>query len=261
MSLRTSSRRLLPLVVLATAFAARSTWAAPGPVLFGPATYERTSGPPDQFTDTFDVPVALNAMVWIQNGDGDGNRTSSAEVDINGAPVTVPSDFTKNLDLIAKAVALPKGTANLAVTMSGEEGSSITIVIMVQGNRPDIAVGRLLLPYASANGLTISLKNGARHARRVHILFYDDAGTVVGASDRIDLPGHGSLSKSVADLLAQGAFTAGSIEVIWAGPGVGRVFGQATVKDDLTGVQSVVEMQHAGYKRIDPLDPALKFTH
>ena len=254
------SRWIAPIVVLGIALVAAPARAAVGPLLFGPETYERTAGPPNQYDDAFDVPVGLNAVVWIQNGDGDGNRTSSAVVAINGNTVAGPSDFNKHVDLVAKVVALPKGPATLHVEMRSDPGAVLTITIMVQGNRPDIALGRLVVPHASGTGLTLALKNGSRHVRRVKILFYDDAGNVVASSNRFEIPPHGSVSKSAAEFIAEGGFVSGSIEVAWAGFGVGRVFGQATIHDDLTGVDAITEMQQAGYKRIDPTDLSLKFA-
>jgi hypothetical protein len=118
-----------------------------------------------------------------------------------------------------------------------------------------------VVPYASATGLTLALKNGARHPREVKVLFYDDGGSVVAHSARFEIPPHGSQSKAVADYIAEGAFTAGSVEIVWVGFGPGRVFGQATVHDDLTGVDSITPMHDAGYRRIDPLDMSLKVVH
>ena len=254
--------RKLALVALVVSVCALGTaHAGIGPLLFGPETYERTAGPPNEYTAQFDVPAGLNAMVWIQNGDGDGNRTSSARVAINDVQVAGPSDFNKQVDLVAKPVSLAKGPATLDVQMNGEPGSAITIIIMVQGNRPDLTVGRLVVPYASATGLTLALKNGTRHPRHVKVLFYDDGGNVVASSDRFEIPPHGSQSKALADYIAQGGFTGGSVEVVWVGFGPGRVFGQATVHDDLTGVDSITPMLDAGYKRIDPLDMSLKVAH
>ena len=245
----------LPLVL-----AAANLPSAAAPLLFGPQTYERTGGTPDQYADSFDSPIAVGAIVWIQNGDGDGgDRTTSATVRVNGVQIAGPSDFNRPLDLVTKGVVLPKGTSSLNVEMDGESGSSITITVMVAGNRPDIAVGRLVLPYADGSGTTLALHNAARRARHARVVFFDDAGTLVASSDRIDIPAHGSVSKAVSDFITSGSFTSGSIEVRWAGVGAERVFGQATVKDALTGVESIVELQHAGYKRIDPFDPTLKF--
>lgn len=258
--LRRSSPWIVPLVCVVALLAAAPVFAATGPVLFGPRCYERTDGPPNQYSDSFDVPLPVSAVLWIQNGDGDGNRTSSAQIAVNGTTVAGPSDFTKPLDLVVKVVPLPRGTATLDVLMNGEPGSVITVTVMVQGNHPDIALGRLLVPYASGTGLTLALKNGSRHRREVKVLFYDDGGHVVASSARFELPAHGSLSKTAADWIAEGGFTSGSIEVVWVGPGLGRVFGQATVHDELTAVDSIIEAQHAGYKRLDPLDLTLRYT-
>jgi hypothetical protein len=254
-------RKLAVIAMMVSVGAVGSAFAAPAPLLFGPKSYERTAGPPDSYTDGFDVPVGLTAMVWIQNGDGDGNRTTSAVVAINGHTVAGPADFNKQIDLIAKAVPLPKGPATLDVQMNGEPGSVISIVIMIQGNRPDITVGRLVVPYASATGLTLALKNGTRHPRGVKILFYDGDGNVVGASGRFSIPAHGSVSRAAVDFISEGGFSSGSVEVVWVGYGPGRIFGQATVHDDLTGVDSITPMDEAGYKRIDPLDMSLKVIH
>src|SRR5262245_37837067 len=96
-------RKLALVALLAFVCALGAHAAPPGRLLFGAETYERTAGPPNEYTGNFDVPVGLNAMVWIQNGDGDGNRTSSARVAINGNQVAGPSDFNKQVDLVAKA--------------------------------------------------------------------------------------------------------------------------------------------------------------
>jgi hypothetical protein len=149
--------------------------ASAAPLLFGPQSFERTAGPPNEYSEGFDVPAELNAIVWIQNGDGDGNRASSARVTINDRAVAGPSDFNKQIDLVAKAVALPRGPATLDVQMNGEPGSVITITIMVQGNRPDFTIGRLVVPYASSTGLTLALKNGARHTARMDVIYGNPA--------------------------------------------------------------------------------------
>lgn len=249
--------RLLTLAILLLAAAPALAMGEP---LFGPKTYERIGAAPDQYEDTFDVPAAMNVVVWIQNGDGEGgSRTSSARVEINGQKVAGPSDFNKQVDLVAKVVALPKGTATLDVEMASTPGSVITIIVMPQGTRPDFTVGRLVLPYASSTGTTLSLKNGSKESREVKVMFFAEDGTPVAESDRFEIPAHGSLSRNLTDLITQGAFTNGSVEIFYVGAGFGRLFGQATVHDAITGVDSMVEVQHAGTKRIDPLDPNLKF--
>jgi|SoiMethySBSTD1v2_1073268.scaffolds.fasta_scaffold08231_8 hypothetical protein len=225
--------------------------AAAADPLYGPQSFD-TAGPAVPNHDTFDVSAATTALVWIQNGDGEGGaRATGGQVVIAGQQVASGADFTRPGDLFAKAVALPKGTVPVDVVVEGGEGVMITLVVMPLGQRPEIAVGRLILPHATSSGLTIALKNGAKHVRRVKVVFYDDDGDVVAWSHRFEIPPHGSLSAPFGSLINEGSFSSGSIEVLWAGRGGGRLFGQATVHDDLTGVDSVVEMQHAGYKRVD----------
>jgi hypothetical protein len=55
-------------------------------VLFGPTTYTRTAGPPNQFTATFPVPAGATApyTLHLVNGHADGTkRISSATVTLN----------------------------------------------------------------------------------------------------------------------------------------------------------------------------------
>jgi hypothetical protein len=219
--------------------------------LYGPRSFE-TAGPAVPHHDTFDVSAATTALVWIQSGDGEGNsRPTGGQVVVAGQLVAGAADFARPGDLFAKAVALPKGEISVDVVVEGGQDAMITIVVMPQNERPDVSVGRLLLPHADASGLTIALKNGARRARQVKVLFYDDAGEVVAWSHRFEIPGHGSIDGAFGSFIHEGSFTSGSIEVLWSGRGAGRLFGQATVHDDLSGVDSIVEMQQAGHKRID----------
>ena len=119
---------------------------------------------------------------------------------------------------------------------------------------PFLTAGRLILPYAAASpNLQIELKNGSHDGgRAVRVHFYDSQGALVGASGRLLLDRKASLSAAVGDLLAGGAFTEGSIEVFYAGPGRGRVFGQVATTNAPTGIASIVPFQHAGARVRDP---------
>ena len=219
--------------------------------LYGPVSFE-TEGPAVPHHDTFNVAAATGAVVWIQNGDGEGGaRATGGQVLIAGQLVATAADLARPADLFAKPVNLPKGTVPVDVVVEGGQDVMITLIVMPIGQRPEFSVGRLIVPHATASGLTIALKNGAKHKRQVKVVFYDDGGDVVAWSHRFDLPAHGSLSAPFGDLIDEGSFSSGSIEVLWSGRGGARVFGQATVHDDLTGVDSVIEMQQAGYKRVD----------
>jgi hypothetical protein len=228
-----------------------SASAAVADPLYGPVSFE-SQGPAVPHHDTFDVAAATGAIVWIQNGDGEGGaRATGGQVLIAGQLVANAADLTRSADLFAKPVTLPKGTVPVDVVVDGGQDVMITLVVMPIGQRPEFSVGRLVVPHTATPGLTIALKNGAKHKRQVKVVFYNDGGDVVAWSHRFDIPAHGSLSAPFGDLIDEGSFTSGSIEVLWSGRGGARVFGQATVHDDLTGVDSVIEMQHAGYKRID----------
>lgn len=222
--------------------------------LYGPRSFE-TAGPATPNHDTFDVAAATTVLVWIVNGDGEGgSRATGGRVDIAGSQVAGPADFAKASDLIVKPVALAKGETAIDVIVEGGQGATIAVVVMPQASRPDLSVGRLVLPHASGSGLTVVLKNGSRFARQVKVLFLDDAGDIVAWSHRFELPGRGSLAVPFGDLIDEGSFAGGSVEVLWAGRGPGRLFGQATIHDELTGVDSIVEMPQAGWKRLDPAD-------
>jgi len=239
-------RFALPAAILAV------TAAVAADPLYGPKSFE-TAGPAVPHHDTFDVPAATTALVWIQNGDGEGgDRATGGQVVIAGQQVATSADFARPADLFAKALVLPKGQASVDVIVEGGQDAMITIVVMPGNQRPDASVGRVVLPHATSTGLTIALKNGARHKRQVKVVFYDDDGNVVAWSHRFEIPGHGSLAAPFGSLINEGSFSSGSVEVLWSGRGAGRLFGQATTHDDLTGVDTIVEMQQAGYRRIDP---------
>lgn len=229
-------------------FALAGPAAAEGPI-FGPTSYERTTGAPNVYTDTFSAPAAGYHALWVQNGDDAGSRVSSGSIDVNGTLVVRESDFSRQVELLRRPVALLAGTNTITVTLNGEPGSFITVLILPIRERPHMTVGRLLLPHASATNLVLDLKNGSHGAARtVRIVFYDDAGTPVASSGRLLLAPRASFSQSVGALMAIGSWTEGSIEVFYAGRGAGRVFGQAVPTDPTTGIGSIVPLQHAGHR-------------
>ncbi len=244
--------KLLPLIGMLV-LAALPVAAAPA---FGPKTYERTNGASDVYNDTFTAPAAATAYLWIENGDDGGDRTSSATIVLNGTTVAGPTDFSQKVDTFARQVALVSGSNTLQVTMDGEAGSYITLAILPPGEMPDHVTGRLLLPYGDGSNLTLAFKSGARFERRIRLIFYDAGGNVVAKSDKLAIPPHGALSKAALDFITSGTWTEGSIEIVYAGQGAGRLFGLAATKDALTGFTGVVPLEHAGYRHTDILEPA-----
>jgi hypothetical protein len=255
--MRFSELRHRAVIVLAALLAVAALPAAADPV-FGPETYQRTTGPADTYSDVFTAPASGLYSMWVWNGDGSGNRVSSGQIDIvTGAGsrtyLTNP-DFSKNVAFLVKAVALTQGSNTINVSLTSEPGSFITVVIVRGLERPDFTAGRLILPYATASNLVIDLKNGAHHPRNYRIVFYDASGNAVASSARLVLPKRGAMTDTAANIISggSGAWTEGSVEVFYAGRGPARLFGQASVQDATSAVSSIVPLQQAGHRRIDP---------
>lgn len=228
--------------------------AAPEPA-FGPTVYTKTAGGgPDLYTDPFAIATGGRFVLWVQNGDDDGNRVSSGSISVNGTGVATDADFQQPRELFAKVVSLAAGGNSISVTVGGETGSFITVVVVGPKERPFFTVGRLLLPHGSASpGLELELKNGSHGgARSVRVHFYDDGGSLVAASDRLLLGPKASLSEAISGVIQSGSWTEGSIEVFYAGFGRGRLFGQVATTNAATGISSIVPLQHAGSRVRDP---------
>src|SRR6266571_2709665 len=196
--------------------------------IFGPEVYVRTSGSPDVYSDNFNSAFAGTAYMWVLNGDEGGSRVSDGLVVFNGKTVATAADFGKTVAYFVKPVTLLSATPNnVSVTLNSDPGSFITIVI-VKAGLPDISVGRLIVPWTSSTNLVLDLKNGShQHDRILRILVYDNSGTnnagnVVASSDRKVIGPAGALADTAANLITNGTWTNGSIEIFYAGRGPAR---------------------------------------
>lgn len=254
MRLSAPSLRVALGAVALTALLAFASFAAADPA-FGPTVYTKTaSGGSDLYTDPFVAPSSGRFLMWVQNGDDDGSRISSGSININGVGVAGDADFGGPREFFVKGVTLQAGGNSISVTLNGDTGSFLTVVIVGPRERPFLTVGRLLLPYGSASpGLQLELKNGSHGGHRsVRVHFYDAAGALVASSDRIVLAPRASLSEAVADVIKNGSWSEGSIEVFYAGHGRGRLFGQVATTNAATGISSIVPLQQAGSRVRDP---------
>ena len=126
---------------------------APDQLLFGPQQYLRTTGPPNEYTDTITVPASVGApfQLHIVNGEANGqNRISSAWIKINGVQVAGPSDFGQNVAVVDKTITLNSGTNMLYVKVASSPGSYLTIS----------ALGTKILPTPASltpNPLTLTV--------------------------------------------------------------------------------------------------------
>ncbi len=87
---------------------------------------------PTVYSQTFTLPAGSVGPYTLRvvNGDALGrNRTSSAEVKINGALVVGPSDFSQNVTTFTKTIATLQANNQIYVKVSGAPGSTFTIGI------------------------------------------------------------------------------------------------------------------------------------
>ena len=97
--------------------------------VFGPQTYTRTTGAPNEYTTTFTAPswIISPFNLHIVNGDASGkNRISSATIALNGVQIAGPSDFNENVATIDRSVTL-QATNTLQVTLASKPGSYLTV--------------------------------------------------------------------------------------------------------------------------------------
>jgi hypothetical protein len=128
---------------------------ASGFKIFGPQTYVRTNGNPNEFDASIAVPAWINQPFYlhVQNGDSDKkHRNSSATILINGVTVLGTSAFNEKVGSIDCAVSLPAQT-NLHVTLASKPGSFLIISLLGQNTdhtSPQLAI------TAPANGAAVN---------------------------------------------------------------------------------------------------------
>lgn len=96
---------------------------------FGPRRYDRTTGPPNVYVTTVNVPASVTSPFWliVQNGEADGShRISSATIKVNGTQVAGPSDFNQNVAGFSRSVTLTPQTV-LEVRLTSPPGSYLYI--------------------------------------------------------------------------------------------------------------------------------------
>jgi len=171
----------LVLGVLLTAPAVAQT------VLFGPQTYQRTAGAPNQFTDTFTLPAGATApyALHLVNGQPDGTkRVSSATIKLNGTEILSPSDFNQNVAVLDRTVTLQSANT-LTVQLTSAPGSRLTISVLATsaGAQPTALTPNPLTLAAGATGtLTATLAPAPAGAGTVAVSSADPAVATVPAS-------------------------------------------------------------------------------
>src|SRR3954470_9896240 len=130
------------MATLLPAICAADDWTAS----FGPKQYERLTGPPQTFTDTFSRCGTAGCRIVVLS-----DRNSSASVYLNGARIFGPSDFNQKVSTLVKAVVL--GDSNqLRVELASKPGSTLTITIECASSPATLSLGG---PGVSLNGNTL----------------------------------------------------------------------------------------------------------
>lgn len=104
----------------------------PDQLLLGPKQYLRTSGAPNEYTDTITVPTSVGApfLLHLVNGQSNGqNRISSAWVTVNTVQVAGSSDFGQTVSVLDRTITLNPGTNTLTVKVASIPGALLTISV------------------------------------------------------------------------------------------------------------------------------------
>ena len=105
-------------------------FATPDQQIFGPTQYLRTTGAPNQYTDTITVPANVGEpfLLHIVNGQSNGqNRISSAWITVNNVQVAGPADFGQNVAIVDRTITLNPGTNQLKVKVASTPGAYLTV--------------------------------------------------------------------------------------------------------------------------------------
>ena len=156
-------------------------------VLFGPTTYTRTAGAPNQFADTFTLPAGTTApyTIHIVNGNADGTkRVSSGTIKLNGIQIARPNDFGQNVAVIDRAVTLQTNNT-LEVRLPSAPGSVLTITVLDTGagSQPTAMTPNPLNLAAGTTGtLTVTLAPASTAAGSLMVSSANPAVATVPAS-------------------------------------------------------------------------------
>lgn len=150
--------------------------------VFGPKKYVRTTGAPNQYTDTFTVPgwIVSPYKLHIRNGEPSGtNRVSAATITINGVQaVAAPSDFNQNVATLERNVTLTAQTT-LRVTLDSKPGSYL---ILNLGGASADHTAPVLTIATPADGKAVNTATPA-----ISLAYSDPVGTGEPAASGVDV--------------------------------------------------------------------------
>src|SRR5574341_1496403 len=111
-------------------------------IVYGHVKFERTDGSPDAVQNNFSLSkINGNYTLYVKNGDGENNPSSSSLIWLNGEKVVRTNEFSQNVRLITKNIPVQQ-TNQLEVEMRSKPGSYITL--WVEDETPVI---RIISPW------------------------------------------------------------------------------------------------------------------
>ncbi len=115
-------------------------WATMAPI-FGPKQFIRSTGAPQEFTETFrNCETAAQYKLVVVNGTPEGtNRVSSGSVILNGTQIIGPSDFNQQVGRIERPVSVALDNA-LQVRLASKPGSFLTVSVECTANCLDVQI-------------------------------------------------------------------------------------------------------------------------
>ncbi|MCI0372144.1 MAG: hypothetical protein L0214_12420 [candidate division NC10 bacterium] len=176
------TRILLPLLLSILGLIATAEAQTPTR-LFGPKTYARTAGAPNQFTERFCATTSSGSFTLIvENGKDGENRLSSAVLTLNGQAVLRPQDLNQQAARVERVVSLHEEN-RLEVELRGSPGGFLTVRLECVGclevriesptvgglmNQPSVLVTGTIQTAAPEVGVTVNgvlaQVNGTRFA-------------------------------------------------------------------------------------------------
>ncbi len=122
-------------------------------LLFGPETFTRTCGSPNEFYRTVDVAEAMDVCVVATNF-----QVASALVKIDGAAIMEPADFNPNVTEVTYSLSLDAGQHELRVWLASTPGASVSLEIKAcdpDPEPPDPTCSELATDWCEAKGWTV----------------------------------------------------------------------------------------------------------
>lgn len=110
---------LLTVLVNVILILSPPSYASSNPV-FGPNKYTRTTGQPNNYTDTFEsCNTGATYNLIVENGESGKDKISSASIKLNGSEIVKESEFNQKVEKIQKTVILQKeNTLNVKLSSS-----------------------------------------------------------------------------------------------------------------------------------------------